>query len=341
MATAYHRQVLTGGGATALDAIDGDLLSDGDFCFVFDGTDFYCYRLNATSGAAESSPNVIAPDTNPGNKRWILQTVQGVASGAITPPSGEELAANLFTGLDSHIDTDADHDIKFDKGSCWDSTGTALIENTTANFSKRIDAVWASGTGNGGLSPNSTLSANTLYGYFVIWTGSVFDVLVVEEGQAIATELAAIDGTWTHYKFHHFRRTDGSSNLLPWYQVGNMMYPHEASKSSVGGPYNYSSYTAIDLSGWLLDDRVAGFISGAQRAANYAYAQFSYDGTNCIGGAAGYGNDADTLLTAWQRMNSPRLIPYIDNGTNLTLMTHQGSYTTVDDLLIAAILMKR
>jgi hypothetical protein len=34
----------------------------------------YNYILDDDSGATESSPDVIAPATNPGNKRWILQS---------------------------------------------------------------------------------------------------------------------------------------------------------------------------------------------------------------------------------------------------------------------------
>lgn len=65
---------LTGGGTGALDAIDGDLLSDGDVALVVDAVNnfFYAYTLEASSGAAEASPTVISPDTNAGTKRWVL-----------------------------------------------------------------------------------------------------------------------------------------------------------------------------------------------------------------------------------------------------------------------------
>lgn len=69
----YSKTALTGGAATALDYIDGDLLVDGDIAHVSVSGILYTYKLNATSGEAEASPNVIAPDTNAGNKRWILQ----------------------------------------------------------------------------------------------------------------------------------------------------------------------------------------------------------------------------------------------------------------------------
>ena len=70
----YKETALTGGGAGALDAIDGDSLSDGDIAMVFSGSTVYLFELDASSGAAESSPGIIAPDTNPGDKRWIRFT---------------------------------------------------------------------------------------------------------------------------------------------------------------------------------------------------------------------------------------------------------------------------
>lgn len=78
MANFYGATSLTGGGTGALDALDGNDLSDGDGAVVIiDGT-FYIYHLDASSGASESSPFIITPDSNPGNKRWILSGRSGM-----------------------------------------------------------------------------------------------------------------------------------------------------------------------------------------------------------------------------------------------------------------------
>ena len=74
----YQKGALTGGTSDALDSIDGANLTNGDRAIVVSSTYVYFYYLNATSGASESSPDVIAPDTNPGNKRWIRQAAFGV-----------------------------------------------------------------------------------------------------------------------------------------------------------------------------------------------------------------------------------------------------------------------
>ena len=99
-ATVYYRQGLIGSGSTDLDAITAAGLADGDPSFVFDGTDFYCYRLDANSGAAESSPEVIKPDDEGGDKRWILQGIQGevqqVPTGVMYPYGGSTAPTNFL-----------------------------------------------------------------------------------------------------------------------------------------------------------------------------------------------------------------------------------------------------
>lgn len=73
--TAYQKTALTGGAATALDGINGSGLADGDFAYVMVDNLVYTYILDADSATAESSPDIIAPDTNAGDKRWILQGI--------------------------------------------------------------------------------------------------------------------------------------------------------------------------------------------------------------------------------------------------------------------------
>ena len=78
--TIYHFTALTGGAATALDSVDGNSLLDLDRAFTLVSGTAYIHQLDAASGAAESSPDVIAPDTNPGTKRWILQSVSATVN---------------------------------------------------------------------------------------------------------------------------------------------------------------------------------------------------------------------------------------------------------------------
>jgi hypothetical protein len=78
----YPAIALTGGGTGALDAIDGAGLADKDMAYVTVGGYTYTYILDDDSAATESSPRIIAPDANGGNKRWVLQPHQGVFENA-------------------------------------------------------------------------------------------------------------------------------------------------------------------------------------------------------------------------------------------------------------------
>jgi hypothetical protein len=83
--TVYLKTVLTGGGADALDNVDGAGLLDADVAFVLAGGFLYVYILDDDSGASESSPDVIRPDTNADDKRWIMQSA---LSGALIVGGG-------------------------------------------------------------------------------------------------------------------------------------------------------------------------------------------------------------------------------------------------------------
>jgi hypothetical protein len=65
---------LIGGAEGALDTIDGSNVSDGDHAIVIADL-VYFYVLDADSGLSESSPQVISPDSNAGDKRWVLVSV--------------------------------------------------------------------------------------------------------------------------------------------------------------------------------------------------------------------------------------------------------------------------
>lgn len=65
---------LTGGTAGMLDDIEGTFLSNGDCALVIIPSTgkFYFYWLDSDSAAAASSPDIIAPASNGGDKRWLL-----------------------------------------------------------------------------------------------------------------------------------------------------------------------------------------------------------------------------------------------------------------------------
>jgi len=112
MANFYGATALTGGTSGCLDAINGALLSDGDMALVRTLTTAYEYTLDADSAAAQSSPGVISPVTNAGDKRWIrsksyliLSEIDGLRYAADAEASDtyvitlSPVPAALYTGM--------------------------------------------------------------------------------------------------------------------------------------------------------------------------------------------------------------------------------------------------
>lgn len=119
---------LIGGEATKLDSIDGAGLVDNDAAFVNVSNVQYIYRLDADSAAVEASPNIIAPDTNAGDKRWILQTISNtMLNGAI---EGDGTAGRVLRVSQISIQdgTDAAH-VKCTLGSIWNGDSAIAQDN--------------------------------------------------------------------------------------------------------------------------------------------------------------------------------------------------------------------
>ena len=115
-------------------------------------------------------------------------------------------------------DTDTDHDIKFNAGSIIDSLGAAVITN--ADLVKQIDATWAVGTGAGGLFSGS-VAVDTTYHLFVIVKDSDGSV---DAGFDTSVSAANIPVGYTAYRRIASVITDGSSNILQFYQLGDYFY---------------------------------------------------------------------------------------------------------------------
>ena len=76
----YGAISLIGGAAGSLDSIDGTGLADKDVALVVVQDDaVYHYVLDADSALAESSPQIVTPNANAGDKRWILTRVEGLS----------------------------------------------------------------------------------------------------------------------------------------------------------------------------------------------------------------------------------------------------------------------
>ena len=89
----------TGGTTDALDYTDGALLSGGEPGIVCNGGVDHTYILNASSGATADGFEVIAPTTNAGAKRWILQKPYGYDMQIGTDQSWQNVLASRIKNV--------------------------------------------------------------------------------------------------------------------------------------------------------------------------------------------------------------------------------------------------
>lgn len=122
----------------------------------------------------------------------------------------------------SNNSVDSDHDLDISIGSARSSDDSVTIPLGTA-LTKRIDAVWASGTGNGGLPSAVSLSSNTWYHVFIIANDGATTVDVGFDTDLSATNLLS-DSSLTKYRRIGSILTDASSNISEFRQIGDYFY---------------------------------------------------------------------------------------------------------------------
>lgn len=114
--------------------------------------------------------------------------------------------------------SDPNHDIDFAAGAAANSSNVTTIVNT-GTITKRIDAAWSAGTGNGGLPNTVSYASNTVYHCFIIKdAGGTVDF-------GFDTSLTA-SNLITASSYLYYRRigsvlTDGSSNIRQFIQYGD------------------------------------------------------------------------------------------------------------------------
>ena len=129
----YFATGTTGGTDYTLDSINGDLLDGTSRAIVFDLVNGLLapYYIDADSGEAESDPDIIAPDSNAGDKRWKKMD--------ITAQTLTDLGVSAFmqTVLDDAAATNALTTLGF---STYIKT---LIDDTTAAAARTTLGVYA------------------------------------------------------------------------------------------------------------------------------------------------------------------------------------------------------
>lgn len=147
---------------------------------------------------------------NLGSARFELTKAGGLG------PASTALATNVITGLGMANGADTDHDIDIAVGSCFDSLTTDIMDLTSA-ITKQIDAAWVVGTNLGGLFSGS-VAIDTWYHVFLIKKDSDGSI---DAGFDTSVTAANIPAGYTAFRRIGSVLTDGSSNIIPFFQHGN------------------------------------------------------------------------------------------------------------------------
>ena len=178
---------------------------------------FFAHILNKVS----VSPNGVQENEATSQ---IYDALESVARTLWTATETAKGTAFLRKRIICSNGTDASHDIDTTAGNFKfaDGTGAANI----GAFTKRIDATWAAGTGNGGMNDAESVGNNTTYHYFAISNaaGTIvdfgFDTSITAANLVADTAVIAALGAGAKYERQCSVITDGSANIIGFFQVG-------------------------------------------------------------------------------------------------------------------------
>jgi len=127
-----------------------------------------------------------------------------------------DLTLDAIQGLHTSNGTDANHDIDITAGSATDSTNAAVLVLASA-ITKRIDASWAVGSGNGGIDTGS-VGSNTWY---AIWLIKRSDTGAVDALFSTSFSSPTMPTNYDHKRYIGAVLTNGSANILAYSQKGD------------------------------------------------------------------------------------------------------------------------
>ncbi|MEW4564723.1 hypothetical protein AB1K70_19440 [Bremerella sp. JC770] len=116
----------------------------------------------------------------------------------------------------SNNTSDADHDLDIAAGACLSHDRTTWIAGSA--MTKRFDAAWAAGNGNGGMDTGSIPTSGGLYLYAIYHPSNGVDYIGSTAAPATGPSLPT---GYTKYAYIGYRPTDSSANFLPVVQKGN------------------------------------------------------------------------------------------------------------------------
>jgi hypothetical protein len=286
----YNADLLTGGGSRALDSYLIADLVNGDRSIVFDDPQSRIYEFDTSRTDAENSPFIIRPNDYGAGGLTGVWVQKEFATGSWFGDRG---------GLMSNNSTDLLNDIDF--GPSWfrDSTNTVTLR-TTSTITKRADAAFVAGTGNGGML-NGTFSANTAYFGVLMGDGDQqnddFGFLNSADIGSISTYVTSAG--FDYYKIIGFLHTIGSAQWAKFVMNGDYVICSVAGENVLSNAITTTAAT-VDHSAMIIDDYCEMIMYGARDGSIVANLQ-AMDNSSNIAFIVGQTNSTttNTYIDIW------------------------------------------
>lgn len=196
--------------------------------------------INRNLGALAHANTIDAGDLRGTANRIALTDgsglgTEGTVAGGLAL-SGGVLSATILRGqIDgltlSNNGSDANNDIDIAAGQAADDSAAAYL-SLAATLTKRLDAAWAVGSGNGGIDTGSKANST----WYHLWLIQRPDTGVVDALFSTSATAPTMPANYTRKRRIGAVLTDGSGNIRAFIQIGDRFYwsaPQATTSSSV------------------------------------------------------------------------------------------------------------
>ncbi|MDK4730346.1 hypothetical protein [Rhizobium phaseoli] len=206
---------------------------------------------------------------------------------AVAVSSG--VAGRLYGLTGSQNVTDANNDMDFATGEAASAGASPVIMVLASTITKRSDAAWAVGSGNGAMDTGTKPSSGWLHWYLIKRPDTGVVDVCCSASASVPTIGVSIPAAYTKYRRIRSTKTDGSGNIIADSQDGDEVLWLTAVKENGGAAYSSGTTAAlVTLAGVPSGFKVraimnATFTSGTDTAGAFVNSPDESDQTIGVG----------------------------------------------------------